>query len=108
MNAFIRKELRLILPAWVIAMLAALSPWLRPGAPDMQMLIAGLGIVPLALASFGKEINLGTVVSLLAQPDRRQRIWRVKTTLTLLAMLLVLLAFTQSVLMLTHVYDQKF
>lgn len=99
MNAFVRKEVRLILPAWLIAMVAALSPWFNPtGADDAPLFIAGLGIVPLALASFAQEINLGTFGLLLAQPERRHRIWRVKTALTLVAMLAVLFVFMQSVL----------
>ncbi|MFO1476347.1 MAG: hypothetical protein U1F98_06820 [Verrucomicrobiota bacterium] len=99
MNAMVRKEIRLVLPAFVAAVVlvvAAMSfEYLRTargaaGALDSWLyvqplaLLVGLGL--LGVASFGREFSSGTLPILLAQPVARNRIWLLKIIVTLIPM----------------------
>ncbi len=107
MSALLRKELRGLLPPWVLAMVLAIVPiWLVwpgsrgnfPASPGY--LVYGpfaVGVLLLSLTPFGQELNWGTFSVLLAQPVSRPRIWRIKTLLLALALLLVFTAFCFSV-----------
>jgi hypothetical protein len=104
MSALVRKEIRLILPFWGIAIFLAVAPaWIAPrgssvsGMDPSLFWAFGFGMVLLGMAPFGQEFSLGTFSSLLAQPVERQRIWRTKTLLIMVAMLLVFIAFMVSV-----------
>src|SRR5438094_752150 len=88
MNALIRKEIRLILPAWIAALVLSVAPvwfisarnlvgWQNQGAAIACYCFA-LGAIFLGLATIGQECALGTFSFLLAQPVPRARIWRVK------------------------------
>ncbi|MGD0814369.1 MAG: hypothetical protein ABSA83_12250 [Verrucomicrobiota bacterium] len=88
MNPLIRKETRLLLPAWMAALVAAtmpLWPWVKshdglwPGCFAAAMLA-------LALSPFGQEMSHGTFGLLLVQPEDRRRFWRIKTGLLAVAM----------------------
>ncbi|PYI89607.1 MAG: hypothetical protein DME26_00820 [Verrucomicrobia bacterium] len=89
MNALIRKEIRLLRPAWITALLLAAWPayLVRPLLIQEQgsALAFWLGSLVLGLTSFGKEFNAGTFSLLLAQPTPRRRIWRVKVSLLAIA-----------------------
>jgi len=101
MNALIRKEVRLLLPAWIGAMILAVAPALTrvfgngfygltvPPVLGTILLAPLLGMILLALASFGQEFSSGTFSLLLAQPVPRQRLWRVKTVVLAVALALV-------------------
>jgi ABC-type transport system involved in multi-copper enzyme maturation permease subunit len=109
MNALVRKEIRLILPGWIAAMILAIAPaWFVPrtelelwrkGDSGYWMLSIWLafGLLFPALASFGQEFTLGTFSDLLAQPVARNRIWRLKlgvlTAAALAALVAALLSF---------------
>ncbi|HXT11321.1 MAG TPA: ABC transporter permease subunit [Candidatus Angelobacter sp.] len=100
MNPLIRKEIRLLLPFLGIALFLAVVPsFVLPmdswgsGVYDLIFWAFGFGAVLLGLAPFGQEFSMGTFPSLLAQPFERRRIWNTKTVLTIVAGLLVLLAF---------------
>lgn len=107
MSPLIRKELRSLLPPWGLALVLAILPiWLVwPGeagiwaSPPGYLVYApfALGILLLSLTPFGQELNWGTFSILLAQPVSRSRIWRIKTLLLALALLLVFIAFFLSV-----------
>jgi ABC-type transport system involved in multi-copper enzyme maturation permease subunit len=109
MSPLVRKELRSLLPPWGLALLLAVVPiWLVwPGAAGIWANPPGwlvnapfaLGILLLALTPFGQELNWGTFSILLAQPVSRAQIWRIKTLLLGLALLLVFIAFFVSALM---------
>ncbi len=93
-----RKEIRLLLPFFAIAVfLAAVPVWLFPEssykAPMSGMIFGGfaLGTMLLGLAPFGQEFSLGTFSSLLAQPAKRNRIWGTKLLLSAVAAIIVLL-----------------
>jgi hypothetical protein len=97
MNAALRKEVRLLLPAWVAALVAATVPvWVL--GPDFQtmkqmsFILFAAGALLLSLASFGLEMSLGTFPSLLAQPRPRLDIWQMKIGLLASALALVVVA----------------
>jgi ABC-type transport system involved in multi-copper enzyme maturation permease subunit len=101
MNALIKKEIRLILPAWIAAMLmvAVLPAILQtlslnnvPYNPDFLPIPFGLGILFLSVASFGQEFSFKTFSLLLSQPVPRRRIWLVKIAILAVAFVSVLLA----------------
>jgi ABC-type Na+ efflux pump permease subunit len=101
MSVLLRKEIRLLLPSFIIALPLAFSVWLVPNDLDHSsglrmsvvvfpfLLCPAMGIM-LALDSFGREISSGTFSSLLAQPTPRAHIWWTKTTLLALALAILL------------------
>ncbi|HEY1661960.1 MAG TPA: hypothetical protein VGI03_06030 [Verrucomicrobiae bacterium] len=95
MNPFIKKEIRLLLPALLIGCgLGVADVFL-----DWYHFIGWLSTVPLliclamavmiALNSFGAEVGAGTFTLLLAQPVTRQKIWQTKITLLAVALLIM-------------------
>ena len=93
MNVLVRKEIRLLLPAWIAAMLLIIAP--IPLGPLFEyydsvtkayvsgtgkLTIYGLaaGCILLGLAGFGREISSRTFSFLLAQPRPRGEYWRAK------------------------------
>jgi ABC-type transport system involved in multi-copper enzyme maturation permease subunit len=99
MNALVRKEIRMLLPAWGITMAltllltSMLQPWdLLHGKGGFEFLVFAVGMLLLGLAPFGRELSSGTFSLLLSHPTSRQRIWRLKCGLTLAAMLSIWIA----------------
>jgi hypothetical protein len=91
MNASLQKETRLLLPAWGLAMCAVVIPACLPGSEPAGIALPcfAVGALLLALAPFGQEISLGTFSLLLAQPQTRLRLWRMKLGLAATALLSV-------------------
>lgn len=107
MSPLIKKEIRLLLPAWTVAMLLVIIPAMLMAAAWMVHLeyqpvdelymmstylvplLFALGVLPLGLASFGQEFSSGTFAILLSQPAERLRIWRTKINILALAFLSV-------------------
>lgn len=85
MKALIQKEIRLLAPSWAAAIALAIAPFLLfhdIPAPDLGLLPAfalALGMMVMALSSFGREFGLHTFSVTLTQPVERSVIWRVKT-----------------------------
>jgi len=107
MNALVRKEIRLLLPSFVAALLLSLSIWLMPNRPNptsgwqtfitvMPFLLCPAMALMMALESFGRELSAGTFPQLLALPVSRPRIWNTKTALLGIALLTVLTAWVVS------------
>ena len=102
MKPLYAKEIRLLQPAYLAALLLAVVPvWLLPKGPYDSPESAALvpfvfGVVMLALSGFGREFGMQTFALLLAQPLERQRIWRTKSGLLAAAMLTVFLAWCLS------------
>lgn len=100
MKPRLAKEVRLVLPAYVAALLLAVVPlWLfgrdsrnAPGA----LVPFSIGAVALALSSFGREFALNTFPVMLAEPVERSRIWWTKVVLLALGLLTVFLAWVLS------------
>ncbi|HEX5399830.1 MAG TPA: hypothetical protein VFY06_12370 [Verrucomicrobiae bacterium] len=99
MNPLVKKEIRLLLPGWLVVLaLEVLLPWLLKDInTDMAISIAPifffLGMILLAIDSFGREFSLATFPSLMSQPVERRQIWRTKMTVLLLASVLILVAY---------------
>ncbi|MGP8201180.1 MAG: hypothetical protein ACLQU4_16945 [Limisphaerales bacterium] len=90
MNPLIRKEIRLLLPAWAAALVAALVPLLKWNDLNGAWPFAfGVGILGVALSPFGQEMSYGTFGLLLVQPEDRRRFWRIKAGLLAVVMVSV-------------------
>jgi hypothetical protein len=90
MNTLLRKELRLLLPAWIAALVAATVPlWSGRFVLGLSVPCFGLAALFLGLTPFGQEMSCGTFGLLLSQPEKRQRFWRIKAGLLALALVSV-------------------
>jgi ABC-type transport system involved in multi-copper enzyme maturation permease subunit/alpha-tubulin suppressor-like RCC1 family protein len=99
MNALVKKEIRLLLPSFVVCCAMALANLFFRFNPDgslqgwwwfvLAFVFSGAMAVMLALNSFGGEISLGTFSNLLAQPVSRQKIWETKILLLAVSLLIV-------------------
>ncbi len=88
MSALVRKEIRLLLPAWIVAMLLVTAPVLlsrlmdadsvSPDRNEMTLFGLAVGCILLGLAGFGRELSSRTFSQLLAQPRPRREFWRAK------------------------------
>ncbi len=103
----LRKEVRLITPEWITALILATSPLvcfalghagsfrnpneLAHGPFPMLLLYLGCAIV--ATAVFGKENLYGTTNQLLTQPTLRSRIWQKKILLALSAIASIVIVY---------------
>jgi ABC-type transport system involved in multi-copper enzyme maturation permease subunit len=102
MRPLYAKEIRLLQPAFLTALLLAIVPvWLLPrhpyDSPESAALVPFVfGVVMLALSVFGREFGLQTFALLLAQPLERRRIWWTKSGLLAAAILTVFLAWCLS------------
>ncbi|MGH7992911.1 MAG: hypothetical protein ACREDQ_05305 [Limisphaerales bacterium] len=95
MNPLVKKEIRLLLPTWIAAVLLTITSLLltigRDGIIylfepiDLHIFLLLLGATFLSIASFGQEFSSGTFTLSLSQPIERRRIWFIKTTVLALA-----------------------
>jgi ABC-type transport system involved in multi-copper enzyme maturation permease subunit len=97
MTPLLKKEIRLLLPAWLaVVVIEALVPWFGRDADwnicALTPIALFFGIILLAVDSFGREFSLGTFSSLMVQPMDRRQMWQTKTTLLLVAAGLVFCA----------------
>ncbi len=99
MKALIQKEIRLLAPAWAAAMALATVPFLVfQDIPARELGLApafalALGLMFMALTSFGREFSLHTFSVTLTQPVERSVIWRVKTRVLAIAAATTLLVW---------------
>jgi len=96
MSLLIRKETRMLLPAWVAALLVASLPlwhWQWRNAVPVSLVLLAVAVIALALSPFGQETSYGTFGLLLVQPEDRRRFWRVKTRLLAFALVSALTLF---------------
>jgi ABC-type transport system involved in multi-copper enzyme maturation permease subunit len=101
MNALVKKEIRLLLPGFLIGVaLTFANCFFKESVPAFKALAfnaltsvvsiaacSGIAVFT-ALNSFGAEISAGTFSMLLAQPVSRHRIWRTKTSLLAAALII--------------------
>jgi ABC-type transport system involved in multi-copper enzyme maturation permease subunit len=86
MRTLVEKEIRLLLPAFVVALALAILPvWLLPAYSfnagndgGWPAALYCFGVLMLALSSFGREIGLKTLPFFVAQPLERARMWWTK------------------------------
>lgn len=107
MNPLLKKEIRLVLPAALaVLLLGVWHPWFFREL-DQSIALAPafifLGMVLLAVDSFGREFSLGTFASLMSQPVDRRRIWRTKLGVLAAAAVLIYAASLASWLVRLHV-----
>lgn len=102
MNPFLKKEIRLLLPAWVVAFLLAIVPVFFVDPRDMGIdgnagafvhFLFMAGTILLAISPFGLESGFNTFSLMLAQPVSRRRFWSAKIGLLALAIFTVLAAY---------------
>ncbi len=92
MNPLVKKEIRLLLPSWTVAVLLALVQAVtRQNFYVTSLLFFGLTIM--ALTTVGREASLNTFSSLIALPAERSRIWETKLSVLAGAYLTVLLVW---------------
>lgn len=100
MKPAIAKELRLLLPAYLAAMLLAVAPvWFfgrDSGNAPVALVPFGIGAVALALSSFGREFAMNTFGMMLSEPVERKRVWWTKVGLLAGGLLTVALAWVLS------------
>ncbi len=101
MSPLLAKEVRLLLPAYGVALLLAIVPvWLLPNDPHnpaaFSLYSFWFGAVMLALSPFGREFGLHTIPLILAQPLERTRIWWTKVAVQAVAMTTVFAAWCLS------------
>ncbi|HXE43251.1 MAG TPA: hypothetical protein VN516_09525, partial [Candidatus Baltobacteraceae bacterium] len=88
MNALVKKEIRLLLPSWIIALLlATVQVITRPYDFYVAMLLF-VGMTMMALTTLGRETSLNTFSSLLAQPAERLQIWKTKLSVLVIMFLI--------------------
>jgi ABC-type transport system involved in multi-copper enzyme maturation permease subunit len=122
MKTLIKKEIRLLLPAWVVAMLLAIVPaWIGGAALNLDYqihqvhsefrleefvpVLFALGILLLGISTFGQEFNQNTFQVLLSQPMERARVWRTKITVLAVAFLSIWLVAIVSLWSQFYLYD---
>ena len=89
MNPLVKKEIRLLLPSWAVAVLLAMVQGItRPYDFNVAFLLF-FGLTLMALTTIGRETSLNTFSSLLAQPAERLLIWKTKLSVLGVAFLTV-------------------
>ena len=78
MNALVKKEIRLLLPSWIVAVLLAMVQAITRPYDFYVASLLFFGLTMMALTTIGRETSLNTFSSLLAQPTERLRIWQTK------------------------------
>ena len=89
MNALVKKEIRLLLPSWMVAMLLALVQAITRPYDFYVACLLFFGLTIMALTTIGRETSLNTFSLLLAQPAERLRIWQTKISVLAVAFLTV-------------------
>lgn len=97
MNALVRKEIRLLLPAWITALLLVLAPLLLGQLIDgnepagvinrLTMFGVAIGGIVLGLAGIGRELASHTFSMILAQPRPRGELWRAKLSVLIVSLI---------------------
>jgi hypothetical protein len=99
MSPLVKKEIRLLLPGCLAVLaLEILSPWfLHNQDTDMVFVYAPvvcfLGMIVLAIDSFGREFSMNTFPLLMSQPVERRQIWWTKIIILLLASVVIFAAY---------------
>ena|SRR3989449_5922569 len=108
MTPIVAKEIRLLLPAYAMALLLAIVPiWLLPGE-SATIFSFCFGTVILALSSLGREFALRTLPLQLAQPLERSRIWWTKIRVLAIAMFTVMAAWLLSITFARFAFGHSF
>lgn len=93
MNTLVKKEIRLLLPAVLVALLLALVQGITRPYDFYVASLLFFGLTLMSLSTFGRESSLNTFSLLLAQPAERWRLWQVKLAVLATAFVLVFLVW---------------
>lgn len=105
MNAFLKKEIRLLLPSWIVAVLLALPTICTRSDDGVPVFLLFLGMAMMALTSIGRETSLNTFSLLLAQPAERTQIWKTKLSVLIAALFVVFSVWRLAMLFSFHDYE---
>ena len=89
MNALVKKEIRLLLPSWMVAMLLALVQAITRPYDFYVACLLFFGLTIMALTTIGRETSLNTFSLLLSQPAERRHIWQTKLSVLAVAFLTI-------------------
>ena len=89
MNPLVKKEIRLLLPSWIVAVLLAMVQAITRPYDFYVASLLFFGLTIMALTTIGRETSLNTFSLLLAQPAERMRIWQTKLSVLAGAFLIV-------------------
>ena len=93
MNPLVKKEIRLLLPSFIVAVLLALVQAITRPFDFYVASLLFFGLTIMALTTVGRESSLNTFSAMLAQPAERVRIWQTKLSVLAVAFLIVLLVW---------------
>jgi hypothetical protein len=93
MNPLLKKEIRLLLPSWIVAVLLALVQAITRPYDFYVASLLFFGLTIMALTTIGRETSLNTFSLLLAQPVERLRIWQTKLSVLTVAFMIVFLVW---------------
>jgi ABC-type transport system involved in multi-copper enzyme maturation permease subunit len=102
MNPLVKKEIRLLLPNCLVILLLEIAlPWFwkdqdADTSISMMPVFFFLGMIILAVDSFGREFSLNTFSSLMSQPMERRQVWRTKIIVLFSAAILIFAAYFAS------------
>ncbi|MDB6068595.1 MAG: hypothetical protein JWR26_4803 [Pedosphaera sp.] len=103
MKPLVIKEIRLLLPGYILALLLAVVPiWFLTDFQNVVRYVTQVfaplffGVLVMALSSFGREFGMNTFPLLMAQPLTRSRLWWTKFAILALAMATILGAYLLS------------
>lgn len=90
MNPLVKKEIRLLLPSWIVAVLLAMVQGVTRPYDFYVASLLFFGLTLMALTTIGREASLNTFSSLLlAQPAERIRLWQTKLSVLAVGFLTV-------------------
>jgi hypothetical protein len=93
MNPLVKKEIRLLLPSFTVAVLLALVQGVTRPYDFYVASLLFFGLTIMALTTMGRETSLNTFSMMLAQPTERMRIWQTKLSVLVAAFLIVFLVW---------------
>jgi len=89
MNPLVKKEIRLLLPSFIVAVLLAMVQGITRPYDFYVASLLFFGLTIMALTTIGRESSLNTFSAMLAQPAERTRIWQTKLSVLAVAFLVV-------------------
>ena len=89
MNPLVKKEIRLLLPSFIVAVLLAMVQGITRPYDFYVASLLFFGLTIMALTTIGRESSLNTFSAMLAQPADRTRIWQTKLSVLAVAFLVV-------------------
>jgi len=114
MNALVKKEIRLLLPSFLVGCALTPSILLVPQNPTsvfffvVPFLFCPAVMVMLALSSFGAEVSSGNFSALLSQPVPRLKIWQTKILALGLSLLIIGILYSAAVVLRVAMHPHAF